>query len=113
MKILLDTNILVHAYNSMSPHREKASEIIERAARGEIKACLAAQVLYEFFAVITNPKRIENPMRPHEAADLCMNFWESTDIEKLNSTLRTPQTVFNVLKEQNLSRAKFSTAYSR
>jgi predicted nucleic acid-binding protein len=58
MKILLDTNILVHAYNKSSPHQSKAGGIIRRAMRGEIEACLTAQVLFEFFAVVTNAKRV-------------------------------------------------------
>ena len=31
MKILLDTNILVHAYNKSSPHQNEASKIIKKA----------------------------------------------------------------------------------
>ena len=51
MKILLDTNILVHAYNKSSPKQKQASKIIRQAIHGEIEAYLTAQVIYEFFAV--------------------------------------------------------------
>ena len=62
MRILLDTNILVHAYNEASSQQKAASNIVEKAMNGELEACIAQQVLFEFFAVITNPKRVESPM---------------------------------------------------
>ena len=62
MRILLDTNILVHAYNKSSPHQKNASGVIKKAMQSEIEAYLAPQILYEFFAIVTNPKRVEHPM---------------------------------------------------
>jgi predicted nucleic acid-binding protein len=41
MKILLDTNILVHAYNKSSPNQDKAGKIIKKAMQGETEACLS------------------------------------------------------------------------
>lgn len=82
MKILLDTNILVHAYNKSSPHQLEAANVIKKAMLGETEACLTPQVLYEFFAVATNPKRVEKPLSTREAADLCIDLWECNEIEK-------------------------------
>jgi len=104
MKILLDTNILVHAYNKASPHQKKASNVIKKAVQGEIEAYLAPQILYEFFAVVTNPKRVEHPMPVDEAADLCVDLWECREIEKANSTPVVPKEVFKLAKELKLSR---------
>ncbi len=84
MKILLDTNILVHAYNKSSPHQHKAADILRKAMGGEVEACLTPQVLYELFAVVTNAKRAEKPLSTHKAADLCIDLWECNEIEKLN-----------------------------
>jgi predicted nucleic acid-binding protein len=106
MKILLDTNILVHAYNKSSPHQKRASNIIKQAMKGKIEAYLTAQVIYEFFAVVTNPKRVECPMNLEEAVDLCLDLWECREIEKLNPTLLTPNEVFKLAKEQKLSKGR-------
>ena len=106
MKILLDTNILVHAYNKSSPNQKQASKIIKQAIKGEIEACLTAQVLYEFFAVVTNPKRVECPMNIDEAANLCIELWECREIEKVASTQVTPSEVFKLAKELKLARGK-------
>jgi len=106
MKILLDTNILVHAYNKASPHQKKASGVIKKALRGEIQAYLTVQVLYEFFAIVTNPKRVEYPMTSEEAADLCRDLWECREIEKVNPTVLAPHEIFKLVKELKLSRGE-------
>ena len=106
MKILLDTNILVHAYNKSSTYQNKASKIIKKAIKGEIEAYLAPQVLYEFFAVVTNPRRVEHPMSLDEAADLCIDLWECREIEKLNPTPLAPKTVFKLAKELSLLKGR-------
>lgn len=106
MKILLDTNILVHAYNKSSPNRKEAADIVRKAMQGEIEACLTPQVLYELFAVVTNPKRVEKPLSSKEAVDLCIDLWECNEIEKLNPSGVAPSEVFKLTKALKLSRAK-------
>jgi len=106
MKILLDTNILVHAYNKSSPNQDKASKIIKKAMHGEIDVCLSPQVLYEFYAVVTSAKRVEHPISTNEAANLCIDLWECNEIEKLNPTGIAPLEVFKFAQELNLSKAE-------
>ena len=105
MKILLDSNILVYAFDKLSSNHEQARKIVEKAICGEIEACISAQVLYEFFAVITNPKKATVPMDLDEAADLCSELWECSEIEKISSTELVPSEVFRVAKEKKLSGA--------
>ncbi len=105
MKILLDSNILVYAYDKLSSNHEQAKKIVEKTIDGEIDACITAQVLYEFFAVITNPKKAAVPMSLDEAADLCSELWECSEIEKISSTELTPSEVFRLAKEKKLSGA--------
>src|SRR3990170_4826603 len=106
MKILLDTNILVHAYNKASPHQEKASKIIKKALQRKIDAYVSSQVLYEFFAIVTNPKRVEHPMPSDEAAELCMELWAGHEIEKVNPTPLAPKEVFRLAKEMKLAKGR-------
>jgi uncharacterized protein len=103
MRILLDTNILVHAYNKASPHQKVASSIIERAMAGEINACIAQQVLFEFFAVITNAKRVESPLTTDIAAELCIDLWECDEIGKIAASESVPKAVFSLVKSKRLS----------
>jgi predicted nucleic acid-binding protein len=61
--VVFDTTILVYAYNKSSPNQKQASKILKQALKGEIDVCLTSEVIYEFYAVITNPKRVECPLR--------------------------------------------------
>lgn len=106
MKILLDTNILVHAHNKASPYQKRASEIVKKAIHGEMAVYLAPQILYEFFAVVTNPKMVEHPLSSDEAANICLDLWECSEIEKVNPTPMAPKEVFRLIKELKLSRGR-------
>ena len=106
MKILLDTDILVHAHNRASPYQKGASDVIRKAMGGEIEAYVAPQMLYEFFAVVTNPKRVEHPLSSDEALDICLDFWECREIEKVNPTVRAPKEVFKFAKELKLTKGE-------
>jgi len=104
MKILLDTNILIHSNNRASPYQQRASDVIKKAMQGEIEAYIAPQTLYEFFAVVTNPKRVERPLSSNEAASICLDLWECREIEKVNPTPMAPKEVFELIKELKLSK---------
>jgi predicted nucleic acid-binding protein len=41
-----------------------ARDLRDRAAAGEIEACIAAQVLVEFYAIVTDPHRFQPPLTP-------------------------------------------------
>ena len=76
--ILLDTNILVHAAGSKSPLYERAKELRDRAVVGEVDACIAAQVLSEFYAIVTDPRRLRPPLAPTQAQRDLRNYLSSS-----------------------------------
>ena len=65
--ILLDTNVLVHAAGAQSVRHAKAKEVRDQAVAGEFEACMAAQVLAEFYAVVTDPRRFQPALTPRQA----------------------------------------------
>ena len=67
---LLDSNVLVYADQELSPFHVRARTLRDRGARGEIPVCVCPQVLLEFFAVVTNPKRVTQPLPPEEASKI-------------------------------------------
>lgn len=67
---------------------------------------MAPQILYEFFAVVTNPKRVERPLQPDEALDICLDFWECREIEKVKPTSKAPMEVFRLAAKLRLSGGK-------
>jgi len=73
---------------------------------GKLDACLTAQVIYEFFAVITNPKRVESPMKLREAVNVCLDFWECREIEKINPTSNAVMDVLRLANEMKVTNGK-------
>lgn len=88
----------------LRPLQKKAGKIVKQAIKGEIDACLSSQVIYEFFAVITNHKRVACPIELEKAADLCLDLWECRNIEKLLPTPVTPNEVLRLAKELKLTK---------
>jgi len=66
---LLDTNVLVYALDQESPFHSAARTLLLRAAdtAWQERLCVTPQVLAEFFAVVTNPRRVRSPRSPEEA----------------------------------------------
>lgn len=66
---LLDTNVLVYATNEDSPFFPPARRILDAALAGELDAdaCVTPQILAEYYAVITDPRRLEQPLTPGQA----------------------------------------------
>jgi predicted nucleic acid-binding protein len=64
-RVLLDTNILVYAYDKHEPEKQiKAQDILKTAIK-EDSAILSAQILGEFFVVVT--RRIKEPLSINDA----------------------------------------------
>lgn len=60
--ILVDTNVLVYAINVDAPQHHASYALIETVRNKQIKAMLVPQILLEFFAVITDHRRVEKPL---------------------------------------------------
>jgi hypothetical protein len=66
-RVAVDANILVYAVYRDTPQHAASRAWLERAGRGEVEICLTSQVLAEFFAIVTNPKRVSDPRTPDDA----------------------------------------------
>lgn len=82
---LIDTNILVYAYNEDSNFHEKALKLLENALNKNIYAVIADKNLFEFFAVITDSRRVENPITIDEAIEI-INFLVDSNIKIIYSS---------------------------
>jgi predicted nucleic acid-binding protein len=65
--IFIDTNLLVHANLSSSPHYLVAQNKISGYAAAEANLWISRQVLREYLAVVTRPQTYSNPV-PMQAA---------------------------------------------
>jgi len=74
--ILIDTNVLVYAINVDSPQHAVCRALVEAVRSRKVNGVLAPQILLEFYAVVTNRRRIEKPLDPVTA-------WEQVDALRL------------------------------
>jgi toxin-antitoxin system PIN domain toxin len=69
---MLDTNVLVYAFDQQSKFHNASRTLLVKAADAESQGhySVTPQILAEFFAVVTNPRRVHNPRTPQEALDV-------------------------------------------
>jgi uncharacterized protein len=65
--VAVDTNLLVYSVYRDTPQHATCRAWLEDAARVGLTLCLTSQVLAEFFAIVTNPKRVSQPRTANEA----------------------------------------------
>jgi predicted nucleic acid-binding protein len=69
----LDTNILVYAVDEQSGFHAVCRDLLTDASRerpGGGLYCVTPQVLAEFFAVVTSPRRVKNPRSAGETLEV-------------------------------------------
>ncbi|MBX7073757.1 MAG: PIN domain-containing protein [Pirellulales bacterium] len=64
---LVDTNVLVYAYFQDSEHFEASRTLLEAAQNENAGLCVAPQNLFEFFATVTNARRVSQAKSCEEA----------------------------------------------
>lgn len=67
--VLLDTNVLVAAFFQEHEHHAVARALLDRVHAGELSACVVPQILAEFFAVVTDSRRVTSPRKPDKALE--------------------------------------------
>lgn len=65
--ILIDANILLHAYNTRSKDHESARRWLEATLSGTALVRLAWMTIWAFVRISTNPRAFEHPLSMSEA----------------------------------------------
>jgi predicted nucleic acid-binding protein len=81
---LLDANILVYNHQALSQFHGASRALLERGLRGELRLCVCPQVLLEFFAVITNPRKVTRPIDWNAGATEIERYIRAKNISKIN-----------------------------
>ena len=75
--ILLDTNVLVYAIDGTAAIHAPCHSLVDRAMSGRLDAVIVPQVLMEFYAVVTSPRRVRSPLTPNDGASQ-VDDWRRT-----------------------------------
>jgi predicted nucleic acid-binding protein len=101
---LLDTNILVYAADETSPFHSAAKVIREKGLRGEISLCICPQVLTEFFAIVTDSKRVSNPRTQEEAHIEIVKYTHSENFLKIYPGSKILEGILDLLKKYKVTK---------
>jgi predicted nucleic acid-binding protein len=71
---LIDTNVLVYALFPSMPDYAASRALLDRANAADANLCVAPQNLIEFFAVVTDPRRVTKAKTPDEALQAIDDF---------------------------------------
>ena len=71
---LVDANVLVYATYPESEHHVPARALLDRAQSGQVRLCVTSQILAEFYAVVTDSRRVTEPRQPEEAIEAVQDF---------------------------------------
>ena len=108
--VFLDSNILVYAINEKGPYYIGARAILDMINKGELRVCLSPQVLSEFYAVITNPRKLERALSPQEAADVVERFLSAGAVLKLYPKKSTLKLTLKLVKHYQIKALDFFDA---
>lgn len=108
--IFLDTNLIVYAINKDSPYHAKATALMEAIGEGKLETCLSLQVLGEFYATATNPKKIEKTLTPEEAVTVIEGLLRTDTILKLYPKQETLKLTLDLVKRYQLKSLDFFDA---
>jgi predicted nucleic acid-binding protein len=101
---LLDTNILVYAADERSPFHQATKVLREKGLRGDIPLCICPQVLNEFFAIVTDPKRVSNPRTQIEARLEIEKYLYSKNILKIHPGPEIIERTLDLLKQYEITK---------
>lgn len=107
---LFDTNILVYAHNFDSTLHHYALNKVKDVIEGRLKGVLAQQNLLEFYSIITDHKRVPNPLSPKEARELIKNYLHSP-FEIIFPNKETGEILLSLSQENNIKNGGIFDVY--
>lgn len=111
MTTLLDANILIHAANAASSVHEAAKRLRDQAVEGVLQACITPQVLWEFYSVITNPRRVDRPLSQARALQELQAYVKATSIAMLIPERSTVERALYLLARHPLTGLRIFDLY--
>ena len=99
---LIDSNVLIYALNKDSPYHDPSIFIIDKVLKGQIIGYITTQNLFETFAILTDKRRITNPLTPSDAYSLIASRYLSGYFKLIQALPNTYQTLFELCQKFNI-----------
>ena len=101
---LIDTNVLVYAADKTSKLHLGAKNIRDLGISGKKNLCICPQILEEFFAIVTDPKRVKNPRNPKEVIKEIEKYIKSRNIIKIYPKEDVMIHIISLLKKYDIKK---------
>ena len=101
-KILLNTDVLLHAADSTSRLHQQAYAVREMAVRGDIKACVSNVVLCELLVAFTSKFHVWKPLGVSDAIGEYEKYVNLKSISKIMQLPETFKTLNLLIKDYGL-----------
>lgn len=108
--VLFDTNILIYAQDPNSKFYSQAISLIRQVAGGQLIGVLSQQNLLEFYSVMTDSKRVTNPISPNNCLKLIENLINSLFLV-ISPDVGTLNILSDICQKLNLKDGKIFDAY--
>ena len=100
--ILVDTNIIVYAYDTFDKEKhDKCKQIVESAFKGEKRLAVSNQILAELFFVLT--RKLRRPIPIEEAETIASGIADSANWIKVNYSHETVKHAIALSKANSIS----------
>lgn len=101
---LVDTNVLVESMMESAPHHQAAAALLERAQSGDVDLCVVPQVLAEFYAVVTDPRRVSVALSVEKAIEAISTFLSMPGMTELPMPTDVVATWTDLARRHNVTR---------
>ena len=98
--IFVDTNIFVYAADSTSKFQNDAKKIIEKFINKKLEGVISPQILFEFYSLITNKKRIKNFHTQAEAINFIKRLINDGNFKIIYPNTESVSMVVNILESK-------------
>ena len=97
--IIPDLNVLIYAYDSLSPYHERAKGWWERCLSGDETVGLTPVVIFGFVRLTTNPRVFLNPRSLSEVTERVRSWLEQPVVRVLEPGKEHVETTLDLLNE--------------
>lgn len=102
----IDTGFLVAAEVAEHPDHQTARQKFQSFRAAGDRFALVPQVLAEFVHVVTDPKRFTQPLTMEQALERAELWWESPEVDQLDSDAFSVRTFFHWMRQHRLGRKR-------
>jgi len=99
----IDTNILIYAHDNSSPFQTQALHLLENILERSVVA-VAELSLREFYAVVTDGRKLNNPFSIDEAKDIISDIYASAKFVVCSTNQGTWLNGYELVGKYNISR---------